>query len=198
MLLPPTTQMLDIPDANIRVYTDVLDETTASAAFTELKTSIRWHQETIILYGKPRLQPRLSAWYGEPDAVYRYSGLTLYPQPWTPCLQHLRERIETLLNTSFNSVLLNLYRHGQDSMGWHSDDEPELGQQPLIASLSLGAVRRFRLRHKHRRHPGIAVNLTPGSVLVMAGVTQDHWQHCVPKTQCNIGARINLTWRRIV
>jgi alkylated DNA repair dioxygenase AlkB len=141
--------------------------------------------------------PRLSAWYGDAGAVYTYSGLRLEPLPWTPVLLEIKQATERLSGTRFNSVLLNLYRDGQDSMGWHSDDEPELGPEPVIASVSLGALRRFVFQHKKRRWR-IALDLEPGSVLLMAGATQHHWRHALPKTRRPVAPRINLTFRTIL
>lgn len=150
----------------------------------------------IVLYGRSISSPRLSAWHGDSDAVYRYSGLRLEPAPWTPILLDVRERVEALAAARFNSVLLNLYRDGQDSMGWHSDDEPELGRNPLIASISLGAARRFLLQHKKRRLR-LEWLLEDGDVLVLGGTTQHCWRHHVPKIRQPMGPRINLTFRWI-
>jgi alkylated DNA repair dioxygenase AlkB len=146
------------------------------------------------------LQPRLTAWYGDATARYSYSGLDLTPQPWTPALLALRTQVEQATGVTFNSVLLNLYRTGQDSMGWHADDEPELGPEPVIASISLGATRRFRLRPRHSQqlpHAPLGLDLPSGSLLVMRGTTQQHWQHAVPKTARPVGPRLNLTFRTI-
>jgi alkylated DNA repair dioxygenase AlkB len=154
-------------------------------------------QESIVLFGRPVLQPRLSAWVG--DAPYTYSGKTFAPLPWTPALAALRARVEADAGHRMNSVLLNLYRDGRDSMGFHADDEPELGPRPIIASVSFGATRRFLLRPKRReaeqRHE---LALTHGSLLVMLGATQQNWVHGVPKTTRVSEARLNLTFRRIL
>jgi len=156
-----------------------------------------WQQHEVRIAGRRLPSPRLSAWHGEPGANYAYSGLHLEPQPWTRLLQELRQQLETLLETSFNSVLANLYRDGRDSMGWHSDDEPELGAEPLIASLSFGAARNFRLRH--RRHPKRqhTIRLENGSLLVMAGALQQHWRHCLPRSARVHEARVNLSFRQV-
>lgn len=155
---------------------------------------ILWHQGEITLFGKRHPIPRLQAWYG--DRPYGYSGLTLPAQPFTPALMAIKTTLEDFCGYAFNGVLLNQYRHGQDSMGWHSDDEPELGQNPAIASLSWGASRKFHLRHKRTRET-IHLTLESGSLLIMAGETQHHWQHQIPKTKKIIGDRINLTWRYV-
>jgi len=156
-----------------------------------------WRQDAIRLYGRELLQPRLHAWYGEPEAVYTYSGLRNVPLPWTPLLAELRDIVEGAAAARFNSVLLNLYRDGRDSMGMHSDNEPELGPQPVIASLSLGATRTFILRH--RREKGlkpVRVPLGDGDLLIMRGDTQANWAHGINK-QAQAGARLNLTFRQV-
>ena len=128
---------------------------------------------------------------------YRYSGITLRPMPLTPTLDMILARVEALTGERFNGVLLNLYRHGNDGMSWHSDDEPELGESPVIASISLGAPRRFVLRARHDSSVRLALDLNPGSLLLMEPPLQAHWQHAVPKTARACGARISLTWRLI-
>lgn len=193
--------LLPLPHAEIWLDEHFLDAADAAALLYELEQSIAWRQEAIRLYGREVRQPRLTAWHGDPAATYRYSGLQLTPQPWTPALQKLRGHVETATGATFNSVLLNLYRYGQDSMGWHADDEPELGPAPVIASLSLGATRRFRLRPRDARetpHAPLSLDLPSGSLLVMRGPTQQHWLHAVPKTARPTGARLNLTFRLIV
>ena len=133
---------------------------------------------------------------GDAQAHYQYSGLSLSPQPWLPTVKAIRRKIEKRCCHRFNSVLINLYRDGKDSNGWHSDNEPELGENPVIASLSLGATRRFRLRHKYRKALApYSIDLPHGSLLLMAGTTQQYWQHCLSKTARQVGPRINLTFR---
>ena len=145
-----------------------------------------------------RASPRLSAWYGDPSARYAYSGLSLEPIPWFPVLAEIKAEVEAASGAVFNSVLANLYRDGADSMGWHSDDEPELGERPVIASASFGAIRRFRLRHRHRRElDPVAVPLNHGSLLIMKGDTQSNWKHQIPKTRKVSEPRVNLTFRTI-
>jgi alkylated DNA repair dioxygenase AlkB len=153
-----------------------------------------WRSDTITLWGKQFLQPRLSAWYG--SAAYRYSGLTLAPQPFTPLQRDLLAAVEAATGCTFNSVLLNYYRDGRDSMGMHSDDEAELGPAPSIASLSVGDSRTFILRHKASGER-MRLELTDGSLLLMAGPLQQHWSHGINKTTKRAGPRVNLTFRTI-
>ena len=162
-----------------------------------LQRDLEWRRQEITLFGRPVLQPRLMDWYADPGVTYRYSGLTLTPKPWPAVLSELRERLETHCGAPFNSVLCNAYRDGQDSMGWHADDEPELGPEPLIASLNLGATRRFRIRAKGGG-PSLGVDLEAGSLLLMTGRSQADYQHAVPKTRRPVGLRINLTFRRVI
>ncbi len=173
---------LPLPLSNAEVMARLLAETD-------------WREETVVVYGKRHLQPRLSAWYG--DAAYTYSGLRLQPAPLTPLLHTLRHAVETATGHPFNSVLLNYYRNERDSMGMHSDDEPELGPSPAIASLSFGAARTFILKHKYNKRT-VRVDLTDGSLLLMAGETQKHWLHGINKMTRMLHARINLTFRNIV
>lgn len=164
--------------------------------FNTLLDELAWERESITIYGRQVAVPRLVAWYGEPDAIYRYSGVTHTPQPWTPMLKDLRTRLEQFTHRPFNSVLANLYRDGNDSMGWHADKEQELGDEPYIASLSLGEERLFRLRH-NKSKKSINLTLGSGSLFVMGGALQHHWRHTLPKTMQLKGPRINLTFRMI-
>ena len=167
----------------------------ADRCFSQLRATLPWQQESIMMFGRSVLQPRLQAWHG--DAAYTYSGLTMTPHPWTAELMELKTRSEAIAEVKFNSVLANLYRHGQDSMGWHQDNEPELGRNPIIASINLGETRRFVLRNLHCKTQ-LEYELSHGSLLIMAGELQHHWKHAVPKTAKPKGERINLTFRHIV
>lgn len=175
-----------------------LDRSRADALFTALWDELAWSQREIVLFGRQVLQPRLVAWYGDPGAVYRYSGLSLEPLRWHPLLEELRDHLQTATAARFNSVLANAYRDGRDAMGWHSDDEKELGPEPLIASLSLGASRRFLMRPK-KSSPGAAAvrewRLEHGSLLLMRGSSQRNSKHALPRTARPVGRRINLTYR---
>ena len=187
---------LSLPHAKLLFDPTFLLPPDAHALLAQLTAEVAWDQRSIRLYGREMPQPRLTAWYGDPAARYTYSGLAWEPRPWTPALLALRQRVETATGARFNSVLLNQYRDGRDSMGWHADDEPELGPAPAIASLSLGAARRFRLRPRAGlAHPPLSLDLPGGSLLLMRGPTQQHWQHALPKTARLVGPRLNLTFR---
>lgn len=163
----------------------------------QLIDSSAWRQQQITVYGKSYLQPRLSAWHGE--LSYSYSGITMKPLPWTQTLMRIKQCVEALLAYEFNSVLLNLYRDHNDSMGMHSDNERELGERPMIASLSLGEERTFLLKHKTRKDLKIIkLPLPTGSLLLMKGSTQTHWNHGIAKEKRPCGPRVNLTFRRIL
>jgi len=191
-------ERLPLEDADIRFWPVALAVAEASELLDRLLTGIDWQHEEVLIFGQRRPVPRLVAWHGDPGASYMYSGTPHQPLPWTPALELVRERVLGLTGCAFNSVLLNLYRDGRDGMGWHSDDEPELGRDPVIASVSLGAPRRFCLRHRRRKDQRLDVSLGPGSLLLMAGATQHHWVHAVPKTALPVGPRVNLTFRQIL
>lgn len=164
--------------------------------FEKLKSEIDWKQEEMIMYGKRLNFPRLTAWYGDNYKPYSFSGITLNPKPWTNDLIDIKRKIETKCNVIFNSVLLNLYRNGKDSISWHTDAEKELGTNPVIASVNFGEARTFQLRHQTTKQK-IEIELSHGSLLIMQGELQHYWQHQVPKTSKEIGQRINLTFRVI-
>ena len=194
----PNAEALTLPGADLQLHRCPDLGLDPDYLLEVLLRETPWRQETITLYGKTHLQPRLLAWYGEPDASYRYSGTTYQPLPWTPLLDALRCRMEALARASFNSVLLNYYRDGRDSMGLHADDEPELGPEPVIASLSLGELRTLYFRHKRDKAiRGLDIALPHGSVLLMRGTTQSHWKHGIRKLRGPCGARLNLTFRLI-
>ena len=168
----------------------------ADQLFQTLRKELAWQEENIIIAGKGVKVPRLICWYGDPEAVYQYSGVVHEPLPWTADLFRVRQQIEQYCGRYFNSVLANLYRDGSDSMGWHADKEKELGINPFISSLSLGDERLFKIRHNKTKQT-IDINLQHGDLLLMGGALQHHWRHCVPKTRKEKSPRINLTFRQI-
>jgi alkylated DNA repair dioxygenase AlkB len=170
----------------------------ADAHLAGLIVETPWASRTIRIAGREVREPRLTAWYGDSEAEYTYSGITLQPHPWTPRLAELRARVQTAAASVFNSVLLNYYRDERDSMGLHADKEPELGTNPTIASLSFGASRRFILKPVRVEGEIIELQLTSGSLVVMSGTTQHSWKHGVPKERTPTGARVNLTFRYVV
>lgn len=192
-----TVELIEIDDGDILWIKRFLPKADADTLFQTLQTEIPWRQDSLRIAGKLTPVPRLQAWYGDPGTTYHYSGLTLDPLPWTPALATLKQRIETYSDCHFNSLLINLYRNEQDSVGWHADDEPELGQNPAIASLSLGETRDFQLKHRQHRDRKLSLPLQHGDLLIMKGALQHHWLHQIPKSKAPCDPRINLTFRRI-
>jgi alkylated DNA repair dioxygenase AlkB len=189
--------VLDLPDAEIIYFPAFLSKEEADSLFLELLENIPWQQDEITVYGKKHLQPRLTALYGNEGKPYSYSNIVMHPHYWTLPLQKVKSLIESVCETSFTTVLLNYYRDGSDGNGWHADNEKELGTNPVIASLSLGAERSFQLKHNSDSAQKKSISLENGSLLVMKGTTQHFWKHQVPKTTKPIGPRINLTFRII-
>jgi len=190
-------QRIELPDADVRLV-QMFDPAEAQRWFERLRAEIPWQQHHIRLFGRQVPAPRLSCWLGDADAVYTYSGMRYEPHAWSAHLAELRAAVCVLCAQSYNSALCNLYRDGRDAMGWHSDDEAELGPGPSIASLSLGAMRRFRLRHRSDPAVKLSIDLAPGSVLLMAGATQRNYRHELPRTSRAVGPRINVTFRTIL
>ncbi|KGI78720.1 DNA methylase [Oleiagrimonas soli] len=187
-----------LPGAELTLWPHWLEAGEADPLLHRLQADIPFTQHRLRLFGREVDAPRLSCWVGDPGASYRYSGARFAPQPWTPALSALRERVQVACAATFNSVLVNLYRDGDDAMGWHSDDEPELGPDPIIASVSLGAQRRFRLRARDGSDAKLDLDLPHGSLLCMAGATQRRYRHALPRSRRVTQARLNLTFRRIV
>jgi len=185
---------LSIDDADIVLYKKAPLGLSYDNLFSELVGNTAWRQEKLTIYGKTHLQPRLSAWYGSKELIYSYSSITMIPRPWSQTLLDLKTGIESLVSQEFNSVLLNYYRDHRDGMGMHSDDEPELGKQPVIASLSLGEERTLLLRHRYRNDLNtIKISLPSGSLMIMKGDTQRYWKHGIAKQKHPCGPRLNLT-----
>jgi alkylated DNA repair dioxygenase AlkB len=205
---PDTTQLMPeyitmpsgeaIPDGEVIMYRNFFSKAESDRMFQELRRSIKWRQDKMKLYGKEFDLPRLTAWYGDDGKSYKFSGIPMNPDPWTSTLILIKKSIEEVEEVKFNSVLLNLYRTGKDGISWHSDDESELGKNPIIASVSFGESRRFQLKHKlNKSLAKLETNLTHGSLLIMKGSTQHFWQHQIPKTAKLLKERINLTFRII-
>jgi alkylated DNA repair dioxygenase AlkB len=188
-----------IQDGELQIARRFIFPEKANAYFQLLFHNIQWKQEEIVVFGKKHLEPRLTAWYADEGTHYAYSNKILQPKDWSVELLELKTKIEDILpGKSFNSVLLNLYRDGNDKMGWHSDNEKELGPNPCIASLSFGATRFFDLKHKQDKTKRFRFELSSGTLLVMSGSLQDYWLHQVPPQKKVKEPRINLTFREVV
>ena len=183
---------------DIEYIKDFFSKEESFAFFEILTKNIEWKQDFIKMFGRSHPIPRLSAWYGDEKKTYTYSGITMTPIPWTKELLDLRNKIEHFSKIRFNSVLLNYYRSGNDSVSWHSDDERELGETPVIGSVSFGGIRKFRLRNKKEKNKVHSLELENGSLLLMKGRTQKFWEHEIPKTKKKVSGRINLTFRFII
>ena len=189
----------EVPDGELVYAADFLERSEADALLETALALPDWEQHRLCLFGREVLAPRLSAWYGDPGAAYSYSGVALEARPWPAAILALRECLCAERGLEFDSVLANLYRDGNDTTGWHSDDERSLGRNPTIASLSLGATRRFLLRHRTRKDlETIELPLAHGSLLVMSGAMQHHWRHSLPRTRRPMPPRVNLTFRRVL
>jgi len=192
---PLPGQVILDQDGEVIFYPQFFDRRRSDTLYSQLMAEIPWRQEAIAVHNRHIPLPRLTAWHGDPGKTYTYSGLTHCPEPWTPTLELIKTNIEPIAGIQFNSVLLNLYRDGRDSVSWHSDNEVELGQNPLIGSVSFGGTRRFTFRHKQAKHRKLSLDLTHGSFLLMRGATQHYWDHQVTKTAKPVAPRINLTFR---
>lgn len=187
----------DLPDCEIFYFPGFLTPEEANSYYQHFFDHVSWKQDPIRIFGKTVMQPRLTALYGEKGRSYSYSGIVMEPLPFDPRLAALKRKTEEVSLSSFTSCLLNLYRDGMDSNGWHADDEKELGRNPVIASISLGQERIFHLRHKRQKELKHKILLEHGSLLLMKGETQHHWQHQIPKSRRPMDPRINLTFRYI-
>jgi alkylated DNA repair dioxygenase AlkB len=196
-LFPKDKFQFNIPNADIEYYPNFFESNRANELFEKLKNEIPWQQDDITVFGKTYSQPRLTALFGNEGKPYAYSNIVMQPNPWNTLLLFIKNEVEEICQEKFTTVLLNLYRDGKDSNGWHADNEKELGQNPVIASLSLGAERSFHLRHNTIKEQKLKINLEHGSLLLMKGETQHFWKHQISKTAKPIGLRINLTFRII-
>lgn len=193
----PDPIFLNLPDAEVIYYPHFFDKEEADIIFAELTNEIPWQQDDIRVFGKTHPQPRLTALFGNEGKPYSYSNIKMQPHPWNLLLQKIKSKVESVSDTNFTTVLLNQYRDGKDSNGWHADNEKELGTNPIIASLSFGAERTFQLKHNSDKDQKKSIVLEHGSLLLMKGTTQHCWKHQIPKTAKPVGPRINLTFRVI-
>lgn len=196
--LDSSCRRIVLPNAHLILHENFWGKAQSDEIFEKLYKQTPWQEERIFIYGQEKTLPRLTAWYGDQGAIYTYSKIKMSPYPWTPLLESIRNQVEAFCKEQFNSVLLNLYRHGGDSISWHSDDEYELGNNPPIASVSFGGSRCFKMKHKCDSSLKLDIQLSHGSLLLMKGETQHFWQHHVPKTRKKIDPRINLTFRKIL
>ncbi len=192
------TSKLDLPDCDIQYFPNFFDTEKAHFYFNTLRKEVPWQQDTIKVYGKTHLQPRLTALYGSDKKPYSYSNVTMHPHLFDEKLLAIKQAVERKTEVIFNTCLLNLYRDGNDSNGWHTDDEKTLGTNPVIASVTLGQERFFYLRHRTKKELKRKILLEHGSLLLMQGATQHHWLHQIPKTAKPIKERINLTFRVLI
>jgi alkylated DNA repair dioxygenase AlkB len=195
---PSDGKPIELPGARLRYFKNFFDTSEAMHYFTKLYNEIPWHQDLIKVFGKTYDQPRLTALHANNTNPYSYSGITMHPNKMTPELIEIYNRITLKSSVKFTSVLLNLYRNGKDSNGWHADNEKELGKSPVIASVSFGATRYFHLKHRMIKDARFKILLDSGSLLLMEGATQEKWLHQIPKTLKPITPRINLTFRKII
>lgn len=194
-LFPEDKIQFDLPNATVEYYANFFEMNEADELFRQLKNEIPWQQDSITVFGKTHPQPRLTSLFGNEGKPYSYSNIVMQPNLWNPLLMEIKNRVEEVCQENFTTVLLNYYRDGKDSMGWHADDEKELGINPIIASATFGAERMFHLKHNSMAEQKLKINLQHGSLLLMKGETQHFWKHQIPKTSKPIGERINLTFR---
>jgi alkylated DNA repair dioxygenase AlkB len=193
--ISPESKRHILPNAEIEYIPDFYQKPEADILFKKLLSETDWIQDDITVFGKTYKQPRLTALYGESQQQYRYSNIVMHPEPFTDIISSIKNKVEKETKTTFNAVLLNLYRDGADSNGWHADNEKELGKNPVIASLSLGQNRPFHFKHRHLKEERYKLLLEHGSLLIMKGEMQHYWLHQIAKTKKQINQRINLTFR---
>ena len=195
-LFPEEKIIFNLTNAEIEYYPDFFSLAKANDLFLKLQNEIPWQQDNITVYGKTHAQPRLTALFGNEGKPYGYSNIVMQPHHWSPLIVFIKEEVEKFCNENFTTVLLNNYRNGQDSNGWHADNEKELGRNPIIASISFGAERVFQFKHNTLELKQNII-LQHGSLLIMKGTTQHFWKHQIPKIKKEIEPRINLTFRII-
>ena len=189
-------------DGDVSYWPGFFESWEADECLQNLMNDVPWSQDSIKIFGRSMLQPRLTCWMGDPGVSYKYSGLLMAPKPWSATVVAIKTRVERVADMSFNSALLNFYRDGNDSMGWHRDNEKELGHAPVIISLSFGAERRFMLRRYKSKEQKTTLNLGHGSMLRMSGELQTFWEHSLPKvaklSAAGTGPRVNITFRNVI
>lgn len=191
-------QEFNLPDAQLIYYTNCFSKTESDTYFERLRTTTNWQEDDITIFGKTYKQPRLTALYSNTEKSYSYSSMTMYPNIFSKDILDIKSKVESLSNHNFNTVLLNFYRNGNDSNGWHADNEKELGKHPIIASVTFGEERPFHFKHRTLREQRHKLILKHGSLLIMKGQMQEHWLHQIAKTKKDIGERINLTFRNLI
>jgi alkylated DNA repair dioxygenase AlkB len=196
-LFPNERIDFNLPNADIVYYPNFFEKSKSDMFLKKLYEETPWQHDEITVYGKTHLQPRLTALFGNEGKPYSYSNVVMQPHPWNALLTHIKEEVETVCQVRFSTVLINLYRDGRDSNGWHADNEKELGRNPIIASVSFGESRVFQLQHNTINQAKQKIILENGSLLIMKGETQHFWKHQIPKTNKKIDKRINLTFRII-
>tara|TARA_B100000405_G_scaffold38544_2_gene25914 strand:+ start:1026 stop:1664 length:639 start_codon:yes stop_codon:yes gene_type:complete len=192
-----SVEALDLPGAEVELHQQIWSRSQGNTLCGLLIKELNWRQDKISMFGQTHDVPRLNAWYGDADCSYSWSGITMTPNPWNSTLRDIREKVNGVASEQFNSVLANFYRDGNDKVDWHADDEEVLGQAPVIASVSLGATRKFRIRRKDRSEKATDIFLRSGDVLVMRGLTQLLWEHEVPRSKKVREPRVNLTFRKV-
>ena len=197
-LFPKEKIILPLPDAVFEFYPNFFDKEEADMLFDKLMNETPWQQDDITIFGKKVAQPRLTCLFGNEGKPYSYSGLTMQPHAWNPTMMFIKEKVDKISEQNFSTVLANLYRNEKDSNGWHSDNEKELGRNPIIASVSFGEERKFQLKHISDNNVKLSLNLNHGSLLVMKEGSQIHYKHQIPKAAQPKNARINLTFRTIL
>mgnify|MGYP003458919485 FL=1 len=198
VLFPKEKIILPLPDAVFEFYPNFFNQEEADILFDKLINETPWQQDDITIFGKKVAQPRLTCLFGNEGKPYSYSGLTMQPHAWNPTMMFIKEKVDKISGQNFTTVLANLYRNEKDSNGWHSDNEKELGRNPIIASVSFGEERKFQLKHISDNNVKLSLNLNHGSLLVMKEGSQIHYKHQIPKAAQPKNARINLTFRTIL
>lgn len=197
-LFPKEKQHFHLPNAELVYLPSFFSKQESDSYFEIIKTETNWLHDAITVFSKTYKQPRLTALFGESDQPYSYSNIVMYPDPFNKTLQLIKHKVENFSNYKFNTLLVNLYRDGNDSNGWHADNEKELGTNPLIASVSFGETRPFHFKHRNLKDQRHKLNLEHGSLLLMKGEMQHHWLHQIAKTKKQIKPRINLTFRKLI